>query len=220
MKPLFYKFWTNIVDIFKKYWAYHLLAVVSTYIIVVTNLDWIYFEFWKESTLYYISFSAAAVGGLFPILVPIVSLIYARVRKNISLINTSFALGQSVILGAFISSFYKMFTGRAHPDLINALTNSDITHIFKFGILRGGIFWGWPSSHTAIAFAMAVTLFILYSKNKTIKTLAIIYAFYIGIGVSMTIHWFSDFLAGAIIGTIIGIVVGKAFKERTPQTAL
>jgi membrane-associated phospholipid phosphatase len=28
----------------------------------------------------------------------------------------------------------------------------------------------------------------------------------------MTIHWFSDFVAGGIIGTIVGIVVGKSFS--------
>jgi len=39
----------------------------------------------------------------------------------------------------------------------------------------------------------------------------ITYALYIGLGVSMTIHWFSDFLAGAIIGSAIGAVVGKSF---------
>jgi membrane-associated phospholipid phosphatase len=27
----------------------------------------------------------------------------------------------------------------------------------------------------------------------------------------MTIHWFSDFVAGAILGAIIGVVVGKRF---------
>jgi hypothetical protein len=27
----------------------------------------------------------------------------------------------------------------------------------------------------------------------------------------MTIHWFSDFAAGAIIGSVIGAVVGKNF---------
>jgi len=40
---------------------------------------------------------------------------------------------------------------------------------------------------------------------------AILYAFYVGIGVSLTIHWFSDFAAGAIIGSVIGAVVGKSF---------
>jgi F0F1-type ATP synthase assembly protein I len=30
----------------------------------------------------------------------------------------------------------------------------------------------------------------------------------------MTIHWFSDFLAGAMIGTMIGLVVGKSFSTQ------
>jgi hypothetical protein len=28
----------------------------------------------------------------------------------------------------------------------------------------------------------------------------------------MTIHWFSDFVAGAIIGTVIGIVVAERWR--------
>ena len=43
--------------------------------------------------------------------------------------------------------------------------------------------------------------------------MAITYALYIGIGVSMTIHWFSDFAAGAIVGSVIGTVVGRSFQE-------
>jgi hypothetical protein len=27
--------------------------------------------------------------------------------------------------------------------------------MFRFGFWRGGVCWGWPSSHTTIAFAMA-----------------------------------------------------------------
>ena len=77
--------------------------------------------------------------------------------------------------------------------------------------MRGGVFWGWPSSHTTIAFAMAVTLFTLCPKQRWLGFVAILYAFYVGIGVSMTIHWFSDFVAGAIIGSVIGAVVGKSF---------
>jgi membrane-associated phospholipid phosphatase len=44
---------------------------------------------------------------------------------------------------------------------------------------------------------------------------AILYAFYVGLGVSMTIHWFSDFVAGAIIGSVIGAVVGNGFSQTT-----
>jgi len=68
----------------------------------------------------------------------------------------------------------------------------DISRSFQFGFLRHGIFWGWPSSHTTIAFSIAVTLFVLYPKNLAVRILALLFAFYIGIGVSMSIHWFSD----------------------------
>jgi hypothetical protein len=40
---------------------------------------------------------------------------------------------------------------------------------------------------------------------------ALLYAFYIGLGVSVTIHWFSEFVAGAITGSVVGIVVGGGF---------
>jgi len=46
-----------------------------------------------------------------------------------------------------------------------------------------------------------------------------LYALYIGVGVSMTIHWFSDFVAGAIVGAVIGITVGNAFNERLLRSA-
>jgi len=39
------------------------------------------------------------------------------------------------------------------------------------------------------------------------------YAFYVGVDVSISIHWFSEFVAGAIIGSLIGAVVGKSFKQ-------
>jgi membrane-associated phospholipid phosphatase len=90
---------------------------------------------------------------------------------------------------------------------------ADLSHVFRFGLLRGGVFWGWPSSHTTIAFAMAVTVFRLFPRQKWLGYLAITYAFYVGLGVSMTIHWFSDFVAGALVGTVIGVVVGTSFSR-------
>jgi membrane-associated phospholipid phosphatase len=58
---------------------------------------------------------------------------------------------------------------------------------------------------------MAVTVFRLFPKQKWLGYLAITYAFYVGFGISMTIHWFSDFVAGALIGTVVGVVVGNSF---------
>jgi membrane-associated phospholipid phosphatase len=86
---------------------------------------------------------------------------------------------------------------------------------FHFGFLKGGVFYGWPSSHTTVAFAMAAAIRTLYPSSKVVRCVALLFALYIGVGVSMTIHWFSDFVAGAIIGAAIGMMtVGNIFKKR------
>lgn len=213
MKRLFYNIGNNIMRSFQgRNLLWHFVAVAATYMFVVSDFDWEYFQFFQGTQIYYFMFSAAAIGGIMPFITPVGMLIIGKARKSANLVNAAFAVGQAAILGSFISSLYKTFTGRLHPS-ITQISNIDISHTFQFGFLRGGIFWGWPSSHTTIAFAMVATIWALYPKNKLLKVLTILYAFYIGIGVSMTIHWFSDFAAGAIIGAVIGTVVGNSFKK-------
>ena len=92
------------------------------------------------------------------------------------------------------------------------LAFGDIAGLAQF--LRGGIFWGCPSSHTAVAFAMTFALFTFFHESKKLKYYALIYAFYIGLGISMSIHWFSDFAAGSILGAVTGVAVGQSLKTR------
>ena len=154
-------------------------------------------------------FPSAPIGGLVPLALPLILILSGYITSRAQISLTGWAIGQAELIGSLISSACKAFTGRVHPAMHDAGT--DISHVFRFGFLRGGMFWGWPSSHTTIAFAMAVTVFTLFPKQRWLGGLAIAYAFYIGLGVSMTIHWFSDFVAGAILGTVIGVVVGKCF---------
>ncbi len=153
-------------------------------------------------------FPAAIIGQLMPLVLPLLLLAIGRISKNPMAAGAAWASGQAALIGWFISSAYKAVTGRPHPPRV---LGPDTSHVFHFGFLRGGVFWGWPSSHTATAFAMAVTLWTLFPQRRWLGVAAIFYAGYVGIGVSMTIHWFSDFAAGAIIGTLIGGVVGKSF---------
>jgi membrane-associated phospholipid phosphatase len=217
VQTIFYKFWKNTTEIFRgRNLLYHLIAIVITYLLVIFNIDWKYFEFFHGTIIYNIAFSASLVGMFVPIIAPMVLLVYGKVKENFKLINTGFALTQAGILGVLVSFFYKALTGRAHPQ-INAMLSvklENITHVFNFGFFREGVFWGWPSSHTMVAFAMTFTLLTLYPKNKYVRVISLIYAFYIGIGVSMTIHWFSDFVAGAIFGALIGTIIGRAFSKR------
>jgi membrane-associated phospholipid phosphatase len=87
-------------------------------------------------------------------------------------------------LGLAISSFYKVFTGRIPPPhFLGHGPLVDISHGFRLGFLRGGIYEGWPSSHSTIAFAMAVVLWKLYPENQIARYAALLYAFYVSIGV-------------------------------------
>lgn len=210
MKYFFTLLIPNIWKIFSpRNILWHLLAIITTYIIVTTNTDWNYFLISRNVTLKTLFFPAIIIGGLLPIIIPLSLIAIGTTQHNLQTKIIGFALGQAVILGSLISSLYKAFTGRIQPDIYNLTI--DASHQFNFGFLRHGIFWGWPSSHTTIAFAMALTLVHLFPRNKKWGYGAILYTFYIGIGVSLSIHWFSEFTAGAIIGSIIGAMVGKSF---------
>ena len=159
-------------------------------------------------------FPAVIVGQAVPMMLPLIILLIGVALEHATTVRVAWAIGQAALIGWFISSCYKAITGR--DPLPHGVVN-DTSHVFRFGFLRHGIFWGWPSSHTAVAFAMAVTTLMLLSQKSWLRAAAVLYAFYIGVGVSMTIHWFSDFMAGALIGTAIGITVGKSFSFKQPS---
>jgi membrane-associated phospholipid phosphatase len=189
-----------------------LLALLLTYAIVTSGFDWTYFISVRAPLLHSI-FGYATVGGfIIPILIPIILLLVGAFHKDIRVSVYGWALGQAAFLGWLISSTYKAFTGRVQPNLHDLVT--DGSRGFHFGFMEHGIFWGWPSSHTTVAFAVAFAFAVLTSKKHAFaRYAAIILALYVGVGVSLSIHWFSEFVAGAIIGSVIGNAVGKEWKS-------
>jgi membrane-associated phospholipid phosphatase len=201
----------NLIGCFKGWMlVWHIIAILLTFILVMSGFDWRYYLATRNPALRLWVWPAVGIGGLLPLALPLILFVIGIMARNTKAILTGWAVGQAALLGSLVSSAYKTVTGRVHPSHI---VGADISHVFHFGFLRGGVFWGWPSSHATIAFAMAVTVFTLCPKQRWLGLLAILYAFYVGMGVSMTIHWFSDFVAGAIIGSVIGTVVGKSFRS-------
>lgn len=191
-------------------WVWHLVMMVLTAGLVFGGVDWWYYQTTRSAELWSWMIPAAALGFFMPMLLPVSMLLEGYIFQNRAVATGGWALIQAEVMGWFLSSTYKAFTGRVHPAHQGLM---DISHEFRFGFLRGGVFWGWPSSHTTIAFAMAFTLWALYPRAIWLRAVAVGYALYIGLGVSVTIHWLSDFVAGAILGTMIGLVVGKEFKS-------
>ena len=126
-------------------------------------------------------------------------------------------------MGWLSSSALKFFTGRIPPPHGIDLYQFTLTKVlelsdgFRFGLYRGGIFWGWPSSHTAVAFAGAVSLALYYRDKKWLGIVMLTYACYIAIGASMSFHWLSDVVVGVVLGTVIGIAMAHRFTRISNQ---
>ena len=213
MKKVFKRFFVNIAASFSgRNLVLHGMAILLTAALVFSGFDWWYFKSHQITAVQMFLFPAVVIGAFFPVIAPLVLYVTGKLFKQTRIVATAFAIIQAAILGSLISSTYKAFTGRIQPDLRDLST--DISHNFQFGFLKHGIFWGWPSSHTTIAFAMAFTIIFLNRGNRAVLCGALLYAFYIGIGISVSIHWFSDFAAGALIGSAIGMTVGKSYSDR------
>ncbi len=212
LKGIFYHINDSVIAVFTGFSLVgHAAAIILTYFIVTSGLDGWYFAHLGHGLTLNLGLPAALIGFFVPIFVPLF-LLY-RGRVNARALNAAYAVAQAEIVAWVVIAMYKFFTGRAHPEIFSAL-GADMSQVFNFGFGRGGVFWGWPSTHTACAFAMSACLLILYPESKKIKYFGLLYAFYIGWGVSISIHWFSDFVAGAIIGTLVGICVARVFRER------
>lgn len=196
----------------------HVAAILVTYFFATEGLDW-GFYLWTGQfpALLQFSFTAAVVGIMFPVLIPICLFVYGAVVRNVSLRHVSLVLMQAVIIALIVSSGYKAVTGRMPPEYIVSFTktsdhtlSTDMSRSWNFGFMKHGVFDGWPSGHTTSAFAMAIAAILVSPRRKWLHVLLILYGLYIGLGVGITIHWISDALAGALIG----IAVGRAVAGR------
>ena len=221
---LFYRLPRNVIAIFSgRNLLWHAAAIALTIAVVTSGGDWAYYRWTRPGTFFALARPALALGMLMPVLWPLALLVSGLALKNRRLITTAWALGQAALLAYLIASCYKALTGRRPPPFhghigtlaLGGTALTDTSHGFQFGFLKGGIFWGWPSGHTTVAFSMAICLIMLYPKNKAIVFSALVYAVYIGFAVSVTIHWFSEFAAGAIIGSVIGMTVGRSFRTQS-----
>ena len=191
-------------------WRNFLLGILAgglTYVCVETGFDWWYFEHSRGVLLLSLSLPAAVIGFFIPIVLPTGLYLWGTFRKKQAIVEVGVALANAGITAWFLSSFLKALTGRLQPEFYTQVSYIDISNVFQFGFFRHGIFWGWPSSHTTVAVAMSVVIIRLWQRNRAIAFLAALYAMYIALGVSVSIHWFSDALAGLIFGIIVGMAV-------------
>lgn len=196
---------------------FHVLAVFATLLLVVSGLDWAYFVFVLNTVPSSILSTADLLGFFVPIAL-LVTALFALVfsRKQLYRFYAQVSL-YAIMLGFTLSTIIKAFTGRTSPphfhhgEIQPLIDNS---HAFHFGFMREQIIGGWPSSHATIAFALAVSFALVLPPRLYIRAVLFGMALFIGIGVTFGFHWLSEFVAGACLGTAIGLVVGRYYKSK------
>lgn len=195
---------------------FHLLAIAITYLLVTSGFDWWYYESTRNPALNGLALAAGGAGFVIPVALPLGMYVIGRLRVSAVLVGAGAAAAQAVIVASVVSAAYKALTGRTQPVVTYYLalpSDIDNSREFHFGFLRNGIFWGWPSSHTAVACAAAFAL-VLVVRSKIVRIFAFAFAGFIALGASIGFHWLSDVAAGSIMGTLIGAVIGKSFQTR------
>lgn len=210
-----YKIVQNFISVYRgKNLLWHGLAILLTAVLVLSGADWWFFEHTRSDAFHPLIW-AAGIGGFFvPILVPVILYYWGEFQRNRCVINLGAAAGQAAVIAYLVTVIYKIFTGREQPEFLTHYSNVDITRDFHFGIWQNGIFWGWPSSHAAVAFAASFAIIFLVRRNS-VRAIAFLYAIFIAVGAGIGFHWLSDVVAGAILGILVAYVVSANFKAKS-----
>jgi len=219
LKLIFHEIGWNVLHSFTCNYGMNFIgAGLGTWAFIETGIDWE----WRNIAYNHTWLSNSGLPGLYigyvvPAITPIFTYTIGRITDDTKLQITGMALLQTLMIMLAVQTPLKMITGRALPGIVTEL---DHTRSLRTDDFSGEFNWfnknpigGWPSAHTANAFAAAATISEIYSENLWLKIGVYSYAAIIGFGVTVNVHWASEALAGALIGYAVGSTVGKSFSK-------
>ncbi len=193
-----------------KYLLVHAASVCATLFLVHTGIDWAYFLFVCTHAPTALLHAADMLGFVLLPLVPILVLLIGFIRKQAVFLRAGVLGLYAVVVGFTLSILIKAFTGRTSPPHRHHGEDPvliDMSHDFNFGFMEHHVIGGWPSSHATVAFALATVCALVLTKRLSLRVLCYPPALCIGLGVTFGYHWLSEFVAGALLGTVVGLAV-------------
>jgi membrane-associated phospholipid phosphatase len=216
---LFGNFGNNILDSFRGDNIYlHLTAIAATTLLVSQGVDYNVEHYFNQHPEYGTwAHPVVSTGEFFPFIAGGSLFAYAKIRNDNEVLGASFAVLQASLIEFLYNSTLKAITGRSNPDWRHVSNMDSLSRSFRFDFLRGGIFWGWPSGHTASTMAVVSALTSYYPGKAWLKVAGFGLVVYTIIGVSANnrggMHWFSDAVAGALMSYAVGSTVGKYYRS-------
>jgi len=195
-----------------------LSAVAGTLLIVESGLDRQVHNFFVRNT-FFGSSSQWAVhwGTLFPVILGGGLFGSGLIGGSSQLASAGGAVLQASLLALCTTTALKALTGRPGPHPV-IYDDNEASSDFRFGILRGGVFHGWPSGHLMANTAAVTSLLAFYKNNPWLDIAGGTYLGYLFLSVlshgKSSMHWFSDVVSGTLMGYAIGSTVGRDFRRR------
>jgi membrane-associated phospholipid phosphatase len=164
------------------------------------------------------------VGWVAPLSVPAGVWFGGLLTDDPELASGGAAAVQAVVVQAVVVSTLKWITDRAGPypggnpqskrGSSPLFRNSNDPTDFDFNPFKISEGLRWPSGHTSSMFSLVSALTAFYPDQVLIPAIGYPIAAAVGLGViEGDYHWFSDVVAGALIGHIIGWVTGTQFRR-------
>ncbi len=195
--------------------AFHMVGSSATYILSTNDIDLQVARFAarQNEVAYGIAFTPGmAMGTFFPFLVPGYMLF---ISDNPELNNTGAVAAQATAVAFLYDNILKAISGRAHPEA--GKNTGELSRDFDWGFFKRGVFYGWPSGHSMTNAALAMSIASYNRDNPWVVTGCSLYAGYIAtsmvLGAKGEAHWFSDAVAGVLMGASIGWYIGNTFYQ-------
>ena len=167
------------------------------------------------------------VGGNFWLIIPAVLFyLYGKWKADLARMGAGLAATQALLVNFLLNTSQKILSGRRGPahllgieshrqvHFIKTKNPADFSFDFWNHTPQDGRFF-WPSGHTAAAFAFVSALRVYYPEKRWIPWVGYPFALFTALAmVDGDFHWASDVVAGALLGEVVGRIVGRGFRLR------
>jgi hypothetical protein len=201
-----------------KNYLYHISGILGTGLIISTGVDKeVHNYFVRNNGIDKYTIPGVYGGYVMPVALCGGLLAYGYLENSSREKSAASAAIQACLISLIYSSTLKFFTGRPNPEPVE-YTDNNSPGKFRFGLNRGGVHYGWPSGHMITNTALVTSLLYFYKDNATLNIIGSLYLGYLFVSVisheKSTMHWFSDAVAGTLMGYAIGKTAGKNFREK------
>lgn len=194
---------------------FHLGGIAATVVMVYEDWDYrIYrsMKKWERARPYFTPSLYTGTGIWLMISAPL--FFYGYFSHDVETLGAAYAILQSTMISIVYATIVKAFTGRPVPDEKWYRDMRHMSRVFRYGFLRGSVFYGWPGGHVMITTATMASLMSYYPDKWWIKIVGALAVAYTIIGVTVHKgHWMSDNIAGMLMGYAIGSTVGSSFRK-------